>query len=335
MKRLHVVTLLSLHTVRPPKHQSIHLHKLTSTFDIDPIIFRGLKSITSGNTQQQSLLRLAAEGISVYSPHTAVDAVPDGMGDWLCDIVTRSGHEHAVPEIVPVHAQTMSEKSQPPPLPPRTDTPLAAPHMVIPTFQRPSGISTVVPHSRSTIIPNPSPPPGFEDAGAGRIVTFSTPQTLTSIIKRIAPAIGLPHGLPHFPLAIPQGSNIADLDIRTVAAGPGSGSSIFMKDGKPIADLLLTGEMSHHDALAAIENGSSVISLFHTNSERGYLHDVMRGKLEAELRLEWSQMIEDLADLPETENNGMAATVNDPSVEVSVSERDRDPYGIVMWPERH
>jgi putative NIF3 family GTP cyclohydrolase 1 type 2 len=32
---------------------------------IDPIIFRGLKSITMENTQQQSLLRLAAEGISV------------------------------------------------------------------------------------------------------------------------------------------------------------------------------------------------------------------------------------------------------------------------------
>jgi len=32
---------------------------------IDPIIFRGLKSITMENTQQQSLLRLAAEGVSV------------------------------------------------------------------------------------------------------------------------------------------------------------------------------------------------------------------------------------------------------------------------------
>ena len=32
---------------------------------IDPIIFRGLKSLTLDNSQQQSLLRLAAEGISV------------------------------------------------------------------------------------------------------------------------------------------------------------------------------------------------------------------------------------------------------------------------------
>ena len=32
---------------------------------VDPIIFRGLKSLTLDNSQQQSLLRLAAEGISV------------------------------------------------------------------------------------------------------------------------------------------------------------------------------------------------------------------------------------------------------------------------------
>ena len=44
--------------------------------------------MTLGDTQQQSLLRLAAEGISVYSPHTAVDCARGGLGDWLADIVT-------------------------------------------------------------------------------------------------------------------------------------------------------------------------------------------------------------------------------------------------------
>lgn len=34
------------------------------------------------------MLRLALEGISVYSPHTAVDAAPEGLGNWLADIVT-------------------------------------------------------------------------------------------------------------------------------------------------------------------------------------------------------------------------------------------------------
>lgn len=56
--------------------------------DIDPIIFRPLRSLTFANTQQTTLLRLAQEGISVYSPHTAVDAAPGGLNDWLADCLT-------------------------------------------------------------------------------------------------------------------------------------------------------------------------------------------------------------------------------------------------------
>lgn len=59
-----------------------------SNLTLDPIIFRPLKAVTLANSQQSSLLRLAQEGISVYSPHTAVDAAPGGLNDWLADIVT-------------------------------------------------------------------------------------------------------------------------------------------------------------------------------------------------------------------------------------------------------
>lgn len=59
-----------------------------------PIIFRGLKSITLGDTQQQSLMRLAAEGISVYSPHSAFDAAPHGLGDWLADMIAGESVEY-------------------------------------------------------------------------------------------------------------------------------------------------------------------------------------------------------------------------------------------------
>ena len=36
---------------------------------------------------QAQLLRLIAAGISVYCPHTAVDAAVGGLNDWLCDIL--------------------------------------------------------------------------------------------------------------------------------------------------------------------------------------------------------------------------------------------------------
>ncbi|KAI0433160.1 GTP cyclohydrolase 1 type 2/Nif3 [Xylaria sp. FL1042] len=52
-----------------------------------PVIFRPLKSLTTKDPMQAQLLRLVAAGISVYCPHTAVDAAVGGLNDWLCDIL--------------------------------------------------------------------------------------------------------------------------------------------------------------------------------------------------------------------------------------------------------
>ncbi|KAI0099766.1 GTP cyclohydrolase 1 type 2/Nif3 [Nemania sp. FL0031] len=52
-----------------------------------PVIFRPLKSLTTKDPMQAQLLRLIAAGISVYCPHTAVDAAVGGLNDWLCDIL--------------------------------------------------------------------------------------------------------------------------------------------------------------------------------------------------------------------------------------------------------
>ena len=51
-------------------------------------------------------------------------------------------------------------------------------------------------------------------------------------------------------------------------------------------DLLVTGELSHHEALAVVERGKCVVALLHSNSERGYLQ-VMRPRLLEGLREEW------------------------------------------------
>ncbi|KAI5118574.1 hypothetical protein M0805_004190 [Coniferiporia weirii] len=48
-----------------------------------PPIFRPLSALTLDNPLQASLLRLAASGISVYTPHTALDSVNGGVNDWL------------------------------------------------------------------------------------------------------------------------------------------------------------------------------------------------------------------------------------------------------------
>lgn len=54
-----------------------------------PPIFKPLSSFTLANPLQKSLLHCAAQGISVFSPHTALDSVKGGINDWLSDIVRK------------------------------------------------------------------------------------------------------------------------------------------------------------------------------------------------------------------------------------------------------
>ena len=57
--------------------------------------------------------------------------------------------------------------------------------------------------------------------------------------------------------------------VSTVAVCPGAGGSLFGSVDK--IDLLVTGEMRHHDVLSRVAGGTSVILTDHTNTERGYL----------------------------------------------------------------
>ncbi|KAK5093264.1 hypothetical protein LTR24_004383 [Lithohypha guttulata] len=345
-----------------------------------PIIFRGLKSITLDDPQQQSLLRLASHGVSVYSPHTAVDIVPGGMADWLCDIV--SGKVDPEPESRTFTSEQEKERQaerQPSEPASETDvttsedeeprtpsdsqsnahgsadpfmndpkTPQAKPKRpsaVQRTYSKPSYPShirgrnqkrdpspqrtpspiqstpnttfspDVIPHTRSVITPSPSSAIEAantatqmgtytnENTGAGRLITFSSPQPLSALITRIAHATGI---------------------------CPGSGGSVI-RGCKESPDLVFTGEMSHHEALAIIERGGCVVTLFHSNSERGYLDGVMRERLEEELSRRWDgARSEQKAD----EEGRMGKEIlEDDTVSVVVSRWDRDPYGIVVLQE--
>jgi putative NIF3 family GTP cyclohydrolase 1 type 2 len=158
----------------------------------------------------------------------------------------------------------------------------------------------------------------------GRIVRFNEPQPLSAIIDRVARGVGNPKG---FPIAIPQGKSVDEMSIRSIAICAGSGGGMFanVKD----VDLLFTGELSHHEALAAIEKGQCVITLFHSNSERGFLHSVLKAQLEEKLKSEWEEVRKaELAKRGVSEE--LYEALDDTYVTVEVSERDRDPYGLVI-----
>ncbi len=50
-----------------------------------PPFFRPIARLTTTDTKARIALRLAGAGISIYSPHTALDAAHHGVADWLID----------------------------------------------------------------------------------------------------------------------------------------------------------------------------------------------------------------------------------------------------------
>lgn len=50
-----------------------------------PPIFKGLKRLRASEPSEAALLRCLSRKISVYSPHTALDAGPEGVNSWLLD----------------------------------------------------------------------------------------------------------------------------------------------------------------------------------------------------------------------------------------------------------
>jgi putative NIF3 family GTP cyclohydrolase 1 type 2 len=225
------------------------------------------------------------------------------MADWLCDVVTGA-----------IEGRTHQGSTHSVPSPSRHS--IVYPLLGHNKHANPSSSSRIA-HTRTTIHPSPSPiPEGFETAGMGRLVTFSEQQPLTTLLDHISRGFGNPGALS---IAVPQSQTLDSIAISTVGVCPGSGAGVLMKAGPSgPPGLLLTGELSHHDALAAIERGSVVITLFHSNTERGYLHDVMQRKLTDGLQQSWETQ----------KKKGTDEQWGD--FRVDVSERDRDPYGIVV-----
>jgi putative NIF3 family GTP cyclohydrolase 1 type 2 len=83
-------------------------------------------------------------------------------------------------------------------------------------------------------------------------------------------------------------------------------------------DLWFTGEISHHEALAANEKGTSVITTFHSNSERAYMKDRMRPLLERQVQ----RVIEGLHSEGRWDGSGS-------HFEIKNSEVDADPFNVI------
>ena len=126
--------------------------------------------------------------------------------------------------------------------------------------------------------------------GAGRLLELAAPISMTEAVTRLKKHLGLASVR-----VATSTTHAAGAPIARIAVCAGAGGSLFEKVQE--ADLFVTGEMRHHDVLAKLRAGSSVILSEHTHTERGFLPEFARA----------------LANLAEGR------------LEVLVSERDRDP----------
>ena len=173
-----------------------------------PPIFGGLKRLTRRSPSQNLLIRLIEAGITVWSPHTALDAAKDGLGDWLLNAFGE--------------------------------------------------------FKESSVIQACAADPENQSVGMGRQGRLSNPRSLNALADEIKSYLGLTH------VRIASAARHTEgAPIKRVAVCPGARGSLFSNVRH--VDLLLTGEMRHHDILSRISNGTSVILTDHTNTERGFL----------------------------------------------------------------
>lgn len=214
-----------------------------------PVLFGRVKRLRRSEPSEEVLVSALRAGLTVYSPHTALDAVAGGMTDWLARALGPGTTQVIVPS------------------PPNRPAAADPSHDLL-------GAQVVT-------------------SGQGRQVTLAEPVSLERAVASIKAHLGL-SGV-RLAAAVRHRSGE---EVRTLAVCPGAGGKVFERVGD--VDLLLTGEMRHHDVLARVARGTSVVLCDHSNSERGFL-TVWAAELAGRL----------------------------PGVELRVAKADRDPLEIL------
>jgi len=166
---------------------------------------------------------------------------------------------------------------------------------------------------------------GQVEGGEGRLVMLTRPIMMGELEARIKRHLNLAE----IQVGYAPTSSKA---IQNVAICAGSGGSMLL--GRD-ADVYFTGEMSHHEVLAAVAAGKHVILCGHTNTERGYL-PILAAKLRAELSL-FQSTTTSINTTTDDENDKASsfASFSDEDqqivrrLEVHVSEEDRHPLVFV------
>lgn len=268
-----------------------------------PPIFSPIKRLTAPDPIFDAIRR----GVAIYSPHTALDVAPGGTNDLLADIlglqerrplrfIEPKAREHKLTVFVPQDAiqkvadalfdagaggiggytrcsfrspgtgTFMGDESTNPTIGQPgvyEETPEIKLEMLCPIARIPQVVAALRkshPYEEPAfdLIPLIAPAEGL---GQGRIGNL-TPTSLPTLLSRIKQDLSLSH-------LLVAGPTEGTISRAAVLAGAGRE---HLKDAiAQGAQLYLTGEIPHHDALAAAKAGMTVVATLHSNSERAVL----------------------------------------------------------------
>ncbi|KAG9466957.1 NIF3-like protein 1 [Eleutherodactylus coqui] len=279
-----------------------------------PPLFKPLKRLTCGPWKERLMVKALEGRLAVYSPHTACDALANGVNDWLRRALGASVSVPLRPSTALSHPSGYGQILEfggniPKSLLDRVCA-LQGACVRSSLLRNEDGARVRLSCSHNSLLQalqilSEDPEaygsaelltlqkPPLLDTGMGRLCTLSEPMSIAAAVERIKSHVGVKH----LRVALGRGKTL-ESSVSVMAVCAGSGSSIL--SGVP-ADLYLTGEMSHHEVLDAVAEGRSVVLCEHSNSERGYLR---------ELAAQITQRLEG-------------------KVEVVVSQTDRDPLQVV------
>lgn len=289
-----------------------------------PTIFTPRMRVSDEDRGGHLLLSLIEAGIAVYSPHTALDAAPGGMTDWLIEAVgegvvspIESASELGPSETVMIvtytprdkvdevrvamasagagrigdytHCSTAIDSSgtfrgedgtnpavgQAGELESVEETRLM---MVCGEAALPGAVAAlraVHPYEEPPVHVVPLARRPRHDTGIGRLIRLDSPFGLEQIIDQYKTRLGV------ITMRVAEGIG-GPQKHTTIGCCPGAGGTMLASAERVGATVFVTGEMRHHDVLAARERGTSVLLAGHTNTERGYL-PLLRSRLEGVL----------------------------------------------------
>lgn len=275
-----------------------------------PPIFRPLKRVTWGTWKERLVVRALEGRVAIYSPHTALDAVPQGVNAWLAKGLGACTSRPIRPCRAASHPTEGTH---------RVELSIRHPQDLDAVLSALKGVSNASITCFSTRADGEEQvrlslnctqealtrvvawlsqhgglyeemeilaleKPLLPHTGMGRLCVLEEPVALATVVERVKSHLKLAH----VRLALGAGRSL-DSQVHDVALCAGSGSSVLQGVQ---ADLYLTGEMSHHDVLDATAQGISVVLCEHSNTERGFLselRDLLCAHLENRVQVVLSQ----------------------------------------------